>query len=293
MGKIEIIKKLEGDKVKENHLEMDVLNQKNKQIVNEYLESLKLQGVSEQTIIKYKEVIENLLIEQPYDIKYLESDDWEDLLKVRYDILEQSTYNSILTILRGFLTYCVDKGYINGIPLRSYLRSSVTKSIPKYITPSERSLIKLHITDFFSLRDRLFVEFMLSTECLCGEVYGLNINDIHFDKCTATVTYPGWKRRTVTYSRYVSTLIQEYLKNHPTNASALFLGNTGKRITQEFIKGIVHQLARIAGIAEPLYPMRLRYTFGKRSCYYPGKAFEESMSIAERLNLMKILLNKS
>jgi site-specific recombinase XerD len=261
----ENIMKLEGEIMKMDYwvIEKELPKPKSKLIANEYLKELKYRGLAKQTINQHKRIIESFLLEYAQDIEFLESDNIKNWLQVRYGTLSASTFNNVLGIFRTFFKYCQDEGYIQKIPIKSYWNRITRESIPKYLTEYELALLQLHSANL-SIRDRTIFNFLLTTGCQSLEVSGLNIEDIDFHECRVMVKGKRMKRRLISFSRYVAILVailmEENLKNNPTNESALFLSKTGKRITPRGINEIIHRLGEVVGLRETLTPSQLRNT---------------------------------
>lgn len=236
----------------------DLLNPRNKCIANEYLETLKYRGYKECTIRTHKILLQTFLLDHAMDIKSIEKDDVEKWFKTRYPS-QPSMYNKALGILRQFFMYCQDEGYINIIPVKSYWSKKIPITIPKLLTESDLALIRLHTANL-PLKERTIVEFLFSSACQNGETCGLCIENIDFMECRAMIYDAGGRWRTISFSMYVSKLIQLNLKNHPLDETALFLSNTGKRITPSVINRILHRLGKIAGLNETLTASVLRNT---------------------------------
>jgi len=257
----ENIMKLEGEIMKMDYwvIEKELPNPKSKIIANEYLEELKYRGLAKQTINQHKRIIESFLLEHAQDIEFLEPDDIQNWLLPRYGTLNASTFNKVLGILRTFFKYCQDEGHMQKNLIKSYWKKYTQAPIPKYLTEYDLALLQLHSANL-SIRDRTIFNFMLITGCQSVEISGLNIEDINLQECRVMVTGKGLKRCLISFSKYVAILMEETLKNRPTNEGALFLSKTGKRITPRGVNEIIHRLGEVSGLRETLTQSQLRNT---------------------------------
>lgn len=128
-------------------MEKDLPNITSKSIANEVLENPLNLGYVEQTIGTQKRIYENSLLDQAKDNDYLDLDGIFEWLNAR-DGARPSTINQIFGVLRRYIKYSQDTGYIRKFPDKSL----------------EDEHAKLHST-FLSLNDRAIVKFLLSSGC--------------------------------------------------------------------------------------------------------------------------------
>ena len=117
-----------------------------------------------------------------------------------------------------------------------------------------------------SLRDVAMVELLYATGARVGELCGLNLGDIDYNRHTIRVLGKGNKERTIPMGKPAFKALEKWLgegRTVLTNAQsgvAVFLGSRGKRIDQRAVRSVVYEaLSAIEGI-EPMSPHGLRHS---------------------------------
>lgn len=117
-----------------------------------------------------------------------------------------------------------------------------------------------------ALRDVAMLELLYATGARVGELCGLDIGDIDYDRNTIRVLGKGNKERTIPMGRPAVAALQTWLKDgresvaNAQSANAVFLGARGKRIDQRTVRTVVYEaLSAIEGI-ERMGPHALRHS---------------------------------
>ncbi|WP_175582700.1 tyrosine recombinase XerC [Nocardioides guangzhouensis] len=116
------------------------------------------------------------------------------------------------------------------------------------------------------LRDVAVLELLYATGIRVGELCGLDVDDLDFDRHVVRVLGKGRKERTVPFGHPAAAALTRWLQaGRPRLAAegaggALFLGARGKRLDQRVVRSLVH--ARIADVpgAPDIGPHGLRHT---------------------------------
>ncbi|HEY9563918.1 MAG TPA: tyrosine recombinase XerC [Nocardioides sp.] len=116
------------------------------------------------------------------------------------------------------------------------------------------------------IRDVAILELMYATGVRVGELTGLDIDDIDFDRNVIRVLGKGRKERTVPFGQPAAAALKRWIdRARPAirqegAGPALFLGTRGKRIDQRAVRTLVHK--RIADVdgAPDIGPHGLRHT---------------------------------
>jgi integrase/recombinase XerC len=116
------------------------------------------------------------------------------------------------------------------------------------------------------IRDVAILELMYATGIRVGELCGLDIDDIDFDRNVIRVLGKGRKERTVPFGQPAAAALKRWLdKARPVvrregAGPATFLGARGQRIDQRAVRTLVHRrVADVAG-APDIGPHGLRHT---------------------------------
>ena len=117
-----------------------------------------------------------------------------------------------------------------------------------------------------SLRDVAMLELLYATGARVGELCGLNIGDIDYNRNTIRVLGKGNKERVIPMGKPAIKALQVWLKSGREelvtvqSELAVFLGARGKRIDQRTVRTVVYEaLSAIEGI-ERMGPHALRHS---------------------------------
>ena len=117
-----------------------------------------------------------------------------------------------------------------------------------------------------SLRDVAIVEMLYATGARVGELCGLDLNDIDYDRQTIRVLGKGNKERTIPFGNPALRALTSWLKQgrdqiaQSQSGDAVFIGARGKRIDQRTVRTVVYEaLSALEGI-ERMGPHALRHS---------------------------------
>ncbi len=116
------------------------------------------------------------------------------------------------------------------------------------------------------IRDVAVLELLYATGIRVGELCGLDVDDVDFDRHVVRVLGKGRKERTVPFGHPAARALTRWIEHGrpavhvPGAGGALFLGARGKRVDQRVVRSVVH--ARIADVpgAPDIGPHGLRHT---------------------------------
>jgi len=114
-------------------------------------------------------------------------------------------------------------------------------------------------------RDAALLELLYATGIRVGELCGLDIDDIDFDRNVVRVFGKGRKERSVPFGTPAAMALRQWLRVRPDlvrngSGPAVFLGAKGGRIDQRVVRAAVHRwMARVEN-APDLAPHGLRHT---------------------------------
>jgi integrase/recombinase XerD len=110
------------------------------------------------------------------------------------------------------------------------------------------------------IRFRALVETLLGSAMRIGEVLSLNRTSIDFERKEARVIGKGNKERTVFFTDRALHWLGRYLEMRTDDAAALFLSQSGSRLSRTDIWRPFSRFRRIAGLNKPVRPHLLRHT---------------------------------
>ncbi|MGN7175620.1 tyrosine-type recombinase/integrase [Cytobacillus sp. SAFR-174] len=248
----------------DKYWEVNILlpNIENQARINEFLLSLYVAKYSKYTIRGYRYNLQAFFREMKKSYSSIVSDDILQWLIQNQKKYKEQTVTNYLIVLHSFYKFCVEEEYIEKSPMKKGWYPRLPKPVPKYLNIEEVTKVRNHC-EREMLRDRVLVEFLLTSGCRRGEVYNLNRTDVDLETRTAIVVGKGQKIRQVHFSVRCSVLLESYLKSRKDEDPALFVTSKGKprRLTTDWMFRITTKIGKVAGIAGTLHPHRLRHTF--------------------------------
>jgi len=117
-------------------------------------------------------------------------------------------------------------------------------------------------SNFQRLRDYAIMEMLYATGVRRAEIASMNLQDLNLEDRVISVVGKGRKNRIVLLNRTAARAVEAYLAVRPkTNASALFVGRGGKRLTPKHVWRIFRDVYKVSGIKFQATPHTLRHSF--------------------------------
>lgn len=236
----------------------------NKYLLERYLRSKQLEGLSSLTLKNYKQNISYL---QSAVLKRFENMTTRDIKNFLYDYqLENKISNSTLDDMRrvysSFFNFLDEEDYILKNPVKKIHHIKSKKSIKKAF--SEEEIIRLQ-DSCTSKRDRALIDFLYSTGVRVSELCRLNITDIDFNNKELIVFGKGNKERIVYFDSRTKVHLIDYLESRDDNNDALFVvsAEPHERLTPAGVEYIVKMIGNKAGVKK-CHPHRFRRTLATR-----------------------------
>lgn len=246
------------------HINVKEIHNHNKYLLERYLRSKQLEGLSCLTLKNYKQNISYL---QSAVLKRFENMTTRDIKNFLYDYqLENKISNSTLDDMRrvysSFFNFLDEEDYIVKNPVKKIHHIKSKKSIKKAF--SEEEIIRLQ-DSCTSKRDRALIDFLYSTGVRVSELCRLNITDIDFNNKELIVFGKGNKERIVYFDSRTKVHLNDYLESRDDNNDALFVVSTEphERLTPAGVEYIVKMIGNKAGVKK-CHPHRFRRTLATR-----------------------------
>lgn len=246
------------------HINEKEIHNHNKYLLERYLRSKQLEGLSCLTLKNYKQNISYL---QSVVLKRFENMTTRDIKNFLYDYqLENKISNSTLDDMRrvysSFFNFLDEEDYIVKNPVKKIHHIKSKKSIKKAF--SEEEIIRLQ-DSCTSKRDRALIDFLYSTGVRVSELCRLNITDIDFNNKELIVFGKGNKERIVYFDSRTKVHLNDYLESRDDNNDALFVvsAEPHERLTPAGVEYIVKMIGNKAGVKK-CHPHRFRRTLATR-----------------------------
>ena len=177
--------------------------------------------------------------------------------------------NSMLCVVKQFLEYLRDTGYIVSNPARDIAYARQPKTLPGGIlSPSEVRKI-IHAPDVKSVigyRDRAILEILYSSGIRKTELRKLSLDDVDYHDGFLRVKGKGNKERIVPIGRIACRYLENYVKSvrpdlikDPYNKT-VFLSSRGNRLNHNAVWVLVKKYAKKAKIKKNVHCHTFRHT---------------------------------
>lgn len=232
-----------------------------REVLNEYLLSLKLENKAVATITKYRRILEKFLIECTIPLENLTSEDVRKWLDEFSAGKKPKTIDLVLATFSSFFSFCLDEEYMETTVMKKRWRPKIPRSLPKYLDEYEYARVK-RTSEHLPVRDRALILFLFSSGCRVSEVSNLNIKDINLDKRTVEVVGKGKKIRHVHFSEECAIVLKEYLQTRTYEfTDPLFMNKFRHRLLVGGIQQVLKKVGIKAGLKQSFHPHCCRHTF--------------------------------
>ncbi|HEX2954029.1 MAG TPA: tyrosine recombinase [Bacillota bacterium] len=218
-------------------------------------------------------------------VEFLSNRGLEDLLQVNHHILRdylaylkdravaRTTISRKIATLRSFYKFLARQEIVPSNPVVGLVTPKKERKLPSFLYPQEMSeLLELPREDPRGKRDRALLETLYGAGIRCGELVGLNLNDLDLSRGYLRVFGKGAKERLVPLGRIGIKALTDYLTvvrpiflgclpvQHRAE-TAVFLNTRGGRLTDRSVRrivaGYVHQMA----FKKKVSPHTLRHSY--------------------------------
>lgn len=222
-----------------------------------YLDALKVQGRSTKTIERYRYIISKMMKEIGVPTRRV------TVYHLRTYLAKQQERGIKDTTTEGERQ--VFSAYFNWLQRESLIDRNPTANLGaiKCAKRKKRILSDVDIDNLKTYckcnRDRAIVLFLASTGCRVSEVTGLNRDAIDFSGLECVVHGKGNKERTVFLDSVAAIALKRYLNERKDDNTALFVNRYGKRLKPGGVREMLNELAKRAGV-DHVHPHKFRRT---------------------------------
>ena len=225
----------------------DLVMDDNNRIMEEFLETKRVENKSYNTIYNYGNEISKLFLVVNKPLQEITTHDIRKYMDYRkqHDQLKAVSINNIRMYLMSFFKWCHIEDYIDKNPMDRIGVVKTEKKVIETLSDEECEMIRCACDNE---RDLAIVDLLSSSGMRVSELIGLNRQDIDFEKGEVIVFGKGSKTREVPISPEVARLLKHYiggLKN-TSKTEPLFISERGNRITTAGIKHITAQTVKSA-----------------------------------------------
>ncbi|WP_256816761.1 tyrosine-type recombinase/integrase [Cytobacillus sp. Bac17] len=192
-----------------------------KQILNEFLLTLRVENKAIATITKYRRILEKFLSECRTPLGKLTSIDVKKWLDVFSAGKKPKTVDLVLAALSKFFNFCLEEEYMETTVIKKRWKPKIPQSLRKYLDEYEYVHVK-RTAEYLPIRDRALVLFLFSSGCRVSEASNLNLQDVNIEKRTAVVKGKGNKLRHIHFTEECALVLIEYLQTRSSDPTEPF-----------------------------------------------------------------------
>ncbi|UWD34433.1 tyrosine-type recombinase/integrase [Mesomycoplasma molare] len=235
-------------------------NKANRDLVEIFINSKKLEGCSDSTIKYYVSTIESMLKFINKKINEIDTNDLRNYLSNYQEKNNSSkvTVDNIRRILSSFFSWLEDENYIIKSPARRIKKIKSPSTIKETYSDEELEIMRDNVDNY---RDLALIDILASTGMRVGELVKLNIDDIDFYERECLVIGKGNKERMVYFDAKTKIHLKKYLDSRNDNNNSLFvsLKSPHKRIGINGIEARLRKIGQKLNIKK-LHPHKFRRT---------------------------------
>lgn len=226
-------------------------------LLDGYLNTLKVEGRSQKTIDRYSYEIGRMM-------KYLNIPTRKITVYHLREYLAHEKERGICdNTLRGkrdiyssYFNWLQRESLIDRNPVANLGQIKVPKKKKELYSEVDLEKLKMHCK---TKRDLAIVLFLYATCCRIGEVVELNRDQISFENRKLVVHGKGDKERKVYFDEVTAEALKQYLNERTDSCEALFMNKRKKRFQANGIRVMLRKLAADAGVKH-VHPHKFRRT---------------------------------
>lgn len=226
-------------------------------LLDNYLDAIKVEGKSEKTIERYEYVLQRFLratgtISQSITTNHIR----KFLADEKEHGLADTTLKGFREVLSAYFGWLFREGLILRNPMGNIGPIKCAKKVKHAYSDVDIELLKMNC---LTKKEKAVVYFFLATGCRVGEAVGLNREDVNLETMECIVLGKGNKERHVYLDEVAVMALKDYLAERTDNEPALFINRFGKRITTNGIRCILKKIGGSAGVNK-VHPHKFRRT---------------------------------
>lgn len=171
-----------------------------------------------------------------------------------------------LSCLRQFFAWALRESMVSHNPMLDIDGPRRPQSLPGTLTADQvEALLTVPDTEtLLGLRDRAILETLYATGMRVSELAELRLGRLNIGQGVIRVLGKGGRERLVPLGEAALDALQQWLRVRPQlrpQDETVFVSRSGRPLSRQAVWQRIRDLARRAGISEPVYPHRLRHSF--------------------------------
>ncbi len=179
-----------------------------------------------------------------------------------------SSVSRRLSALKSFYRFALTRHLVDSDPVHGIRSPKTEKPLPQFLKENEMEKLLDGLPwsdDYISVRARTILITFYETGMRLSELIGLDDGDVNFISHELKVTGKGNKQRIVPFGDELTDTLRRFVKLRDASvekkSSALFLSETGKRMTSQNVRLIVKDCLSKVSSLKKKSPHVLRHTF--------------------------------
>lgn len=241
--------------------------------INNYINYLRdIKNYSEKTILAYYDD----LVEYH---AFLDSK-FTNIIEVKYEVIKEyleylysrnltkSSISRKLSSVRGLYNYLIKEGITDTNYFERITNPKKDLHLPKFLKEEELNKIFSVCSENTPIekRNTLIIELLYATGLRVSELVNIKLTDIDQKEKVIKVLGKGSKERLVLYNNHTSKAMTAYLQDgynylNKINSGYLILNKNGTKLSERYVRNIINDLVRKAGLDIKISPHTIRHTF--------------------------------
>lgn len=172
----------------------------------------------------------------------------------------------LLSAVRTFFHFLIREGVLKSNPATDIRAPKAARRLPDTLDADQIGrLLEIPAEDALAIRDRALMELFYSSGLRLSELVSLDQGDVDLRDETVRVTGKGRRTRIVPVGRMAREALARWQRERAALAAidetALFVGQTGRRLGQRAIQQRVAYWARRQGLPVHVHPHLFRHSF--------------------------------
>ncbi len=248
-----------------------------KALIDEFMEFIQEKNYSRHTRDAYLQDLSQF-------VDFLQANGWEDLRSVDHRILREylaqlknrgltrTTVARKIASLRSFYKYLARQEIVDKNPVLGVVTPKKERRLPQFLYPQEMlELLELPGQHPRGIRDRAIMETLYGAGIRCGELVGLDLEDLDLSRGYIRVFGKGAKERLVPLGKmgcaalnnYLQYARADFLRRNPGGRAevAVFLNVHGRRLSDRSVRRIIAGYVRQMALKKKVSPHTLRHSY--------------------------------
>ena len=190
-------------------------------------------------------------------------------LKYLYDKkINKNSISRKLSSIRGFYNYLVKEEIISTNYFNKISNPKKELYLPKFLKDKELNKIFEVCNEDSPIDERntLIIELLYASGIRVSELVNIKLSDINREEKSIKILGKGSKERMVLYNNHTAKALDVYLNSgyhifNKKSSEYLILNKNGDRLSERYVRVILDEIVRKAGLDIKISPHTMRHTF--------------------------------